>query len=65
MGVQVDNLLLEHFDFPFSVTLDSTNSFFRGEKIFLTARFLAWLSSGRPSAFHLLSSVTFFTDLSY
>lgn len=65
MGVQVDNLLLEHFDFPFSVTLDSTNSFFRGEKIFLTARFLAWLSSGRPSSFHLLSSVTFFTDLSY
>lgn len=59
MGVQVHNLLLKHFDFPLSVTLDSTNSFFGGEKIFLTARFLAWFSSGRPSAFHVLSSFTF------
>lgn len=59
MRVQVHNLLFKHFDFPFSVTLDSTNSFFAGEKIFLTARFLAWLSSGRPLAFHLLSSITF------
>jgi hypothetical protein len=46
MGVQVHNLLFRHFDFPFSVTLDSTNSFWREEKIILTARFLAWLSSG-------------------
>lgn len=59
MGVQVYNLLFKHFDFPLSVTLDSTNSFFGGEKIFLTARFLAWLSSERPSAFHVLSSITF------
>lgn len=48
------------FSFSFSVTLDSAHSFFfEGEKIFLTARFRAWLSSGRPLAFHLLSSITF------